>query len=107
MLYLVESEFIETGAPPNPEFMEQIIISSVDALIKMEEEGRILGGGSPVGIKGGAFIIDAESNEALTRTLMSLPIWGVLDWNVTPMTSFKVLNEIHREQVEQLKAMVR
>jgi muconolactone delta-isomerase len=43
---------------------------------------------------GGLVIIDASSHEELGRTLVGLPVWSRLTWNVTPLES---LNETERQ----------
>ena len=104
ILYLVSATSIEPGPPVTSEHMEQMIIPSIDTCIKLREEGKILAGGVTVAGKAGVFIVDSESNEALSKLLMSLPFWGIMDWDIVPMESLEVRNETHRAMVAQLKA---
>jgi len=46
------------------------------------------------GQRRGVVIIDASSHEELGRTLVGLPVWSRLTWNVTPLES---LNETERQ----------
>jgi muconolactone delta-isomerase len=35
------------------------------------------------------FIIEASSNEELDEVLRNIPMWGSINWEVTPLTSFE------------------
>jgi muconolactone delta-isomerase len=43
---------------------------------KPQSEGKIIGGGVPVGERALVLIFDAESNEELDIILQRLPLWG-------------------------------
>jgi muconolactone delta-isomerase len=60
-------------------------------------------GGIPVGERAMAFIIEAESHDDLDRTLRSLPIWGALEWEVTPLQDFQSRFEQEREILKEMK----
>jgi len=79
MLNFVCGKTYEPGPSITSEQMEQMIIPSIDACIKLREEGKILAGGISAGQKEGVFVMDAESNEALSELLMSLPFPGIMD----------------------------
>jgi len=105
MKYLV----IASGGPGfvSPEeavsVLENLILPSFDSLIRLEKEGKILGGGLPVGERAFAFVIEAGSNDELDRTLRALPMWGMIDWEVTALQSFAGRAEIERTTVAALK----
>jgi len=86
MKYLV----IGSGGPgfANPEeavsVLQEIILPSFDKLIGLEKKKKILAGGLPVGDRAFVFIAEASSNEELDQLLRELPMWGALDWEVTP-----------------------
>ena len=103
MKYLVTGEAIEPAPPMKPEFFEQLIIPSLDALIRLEGDKKVLGGGIATGVRVGVAIIEAESNEELSKLLMSLPFWGILKWDVTLLDSFETRNTEHRELAKKLK----
>ena len=57
-------------------------------LIKLEKSRKILAGGLPVGDRAFVFILEAASNEEVDQMLRNIPMWGSLDWEVTPLQSF-------------------
>ena len=90
MKYLV----VGSGGPGfgSPEeaahILANIILPSFDALIKLEKSKKILAGGLPVGDRAFVFILEAASNEEVDTLLRNIPMWGSLDWEVTPLQSF-------------------
>ncbi len=111
MIYLVTMESVETGEmhPPQQaiQFVEQMVIPSLEALAKMEAEKKILAGGIVAGARAAVFIVQASSNEELSRLLQSLPIWGIVKVDVTPLQSFKDRTNQDRELIEHLKAALK
>jgi hypothetical protein len=83
--------------------LESIILPSFDALITLETEGKILGGGLPIGDRAFVFIVEASSNEELDQLLRNLPMWGSLKWNVTALQTFAGRAAQERTAVEALK----
>jgi len=87
MKYLV----VGSGGPgfASPEeaiqVLEEIILPSFDQLIKLEKQKKILAGGLPVGERAFVFIVEATSHEELDQMLRKIPLWGSLDWEVTPL----------------------
>ena len=84
--------------------LENIILPSFDYLIKLENEGKILGGGLPVGDRAFVFIVEASSNDELDRMLRNIPMWGSLEWEVTALETFSGREEQERRFVDVLKA---
>ncbi len=83
--------------------LESVIIPAFDELLDLEHEGVIVGG-LPVGDRGFIFIADAESHDDLDRMLRSLPIWGVLEWEITPLQDFDARARQERAILKSLKA---
>jgi len=83
--------------------LENLVFPSFDLLMKLESEKKILGGGIPIGDRAFVFIIEAASNEELDATLQSLPAWGILQWDVTPLHSFAGRSSQERKMVEEFK----
>jgi muconolactone delta-isomerase len=107
MQYLVVSEPIEMGVlPPQQmaQLVEQKILPSLEVLIKKEAEGKILAGGAISGARAGASIVEAASNEEVGDLLTSLPFWGMFNWTVTPLESYKHREKVLHGMLEQLKA---
>ena len=55
-----------------------MFFSSFEALAKLEEERKILGGGIVAVARAGAFVVELASNSELNRLLQELPFWGVV-----------------------------
>jgi muconolactone delta-isomerase len=111
MRYLVHGEIVDPGYPVPPQqfaqYLESLVIPSVERLVKLEAEGKVLAGGAPAGTRGTAFIIEAASNDEVGEILMSLPFWALLKWQVTPLESWQSrLNRV-RHILEQVKATPR
>ena len=85
------------------EILEEVVLPTFDALMKLEAQKKIAAGGLPVGDRAFVFIAEAASNEELDRLLRSIPAWGVLDWHVTPLQSFAGRAAQERDLVKQFK----
>ena len=85
MLYLVEFEATEAGAPTTQEqaieLLEKLIVPSLESLAK---DGKIHAGGILVGACAGVFIVGAKSHDEVTELVRAFPAWGVWHWTVTP-----------------------
>jgi hypothetical protein len=110
MHYLVKGEFIEENlAGKTPEesamYVQQVIGPSLEALWKLAEEKKIIGG-VVAGVREGAFIIDVDSNAEVGRLLRSLPFWGAMRWTVSPLQSLQSALDQDRETMQAMRAMV-
>ena len=85
------------------EILQNVVLPSFDLLSKLEKSKKILAGGLPVGDRAFVFIAEAASNEELDQMLRSLPMWGALDWEVTPLQTFSGRAAIEREFVKGMK----
>ena len=107
MQYLVTMEGLETGLLP-PQQLAQVleyqIIPGLEACASLEAENKILAGGAFAGARAGVAIVEAASNEELGRLLTSLPFWGMMKLNVTPLQSFESQAEVARQNLERLNA---
>ncbi len=108
MRYLVIMESLDTGEMPEPAegvaILESIVVPSLQTLKDWEDSGKIRGGGL-TGRRGGAFVVDAASNEELGDLLQQLPVWGTAQVEITPLDSFAHVVNSTRETVKMLKAM--
>ncbi len=108
MQYLVTTEAsTDLGLlPPQQmaQMLEQVITPSIEAIVKLEKEKKILAGGIPVGSRSGVLIVEAASNDELDRLLLSLPLWGLYNFNVTPLESFQSRLAQQGPMLERLKA---
>jgi len=86
--------------------LERSVLPSLDELIKLEKQKKILAGGLPVGDRAFVFIVDAASNEELDQLLQDIPLWGVLSWQVTPLQTFAGRAAYERDAVQELKKAI-
>lgn len=108
MQYLVTMESLETGLlPPQQvaQIIENQIVPSLEACDKLCKEKKILAGGVHSGKRAGTVIVEVKSNEELNRLLGSLPFWGMMKVDVTPIVSFKEQAAQARQMLERLKAI--
>jgi hypothetical protein len=83
--------------------LDQMIVPTFDALLKLQADKKIVAGGLPVGDRAFAFILEAASNAEADEILRNLPAWPLLDWEVTPLQSFKARADKERGVVAELK----
>ncbi len=107
MQYLVTEELIDPGPLLPPEqllgIMRQWVTPSIDALINLKSEGKIIAGGVRVGERALVLIFEAESNEELDSILQSLPLWGLAKWKVTPLENLEGRNARDRQFTDELE----
>lgn len=85
------------------QILEKGILPTFDALMKLQEEKKIIAGGLPIGDRAFVFIVEASSNNELDKLLRSLPAWGALKWKVTALESFAGRAAQEREILNELK----
>ncbi len=83
--------------------MSNRIYTSIEAAVKLEEEKKVIAGGVLVGKRTGVVIVEVDSNEELDRLLTSLPFWGLMKIEVSPMQTFKEAVTRTRESLKQIK----
>ena len=110
MSYLVTAEYVDPGPllPPQQlaQLIEQLVIPSFEALAKLEDEKKVLGGGIYAAARAGAFVLDVASHDEANRVVQSLPFWGVLKWTLVPLQGFRERAADERQAMERLKAML-
>ncbi len=111
MKYLVTMELIGTSPLASPQeavqWLEQMAMPQIETMMKLEAERKILAGGVLTGGRGSASIVEAASNEELDQLLMSLPLWGMMKVDVTPLVSFEARAAQTRQSLEHLKAALK
>ena len=85
------------------QILEKGILPTFDALMKLQEEKKIIAGGLPIGDRAFVFIVEASSNDEVDKLLRSLPAWGALKWKVTALESFAGRAAQEREILNELK----
>jgi len=83
--------------------LENLILPSLDALLELERNGRILGGGVLVGERTFVFIVDVSGHDEIDRLLRGLPMWGAVEWEVTALQTFAGRAAQEREFVDDTK----
>ena len=110
MKYLVVGDFIDPGPmmpPPQvAQMLETAILPSLEILAKWEGDNRIHGG-IFLGDRKGVFVIEAESNEEVDKMIMSLPMWGLLKWTVSPLHTFAGRAAQDKMNAEKIKSMTK
>lgn len=89
------------------EVLDKRIIPAFDALLKLEADKKIVAGGLPVGERSLVFILEASSNDEVDQLLRDIPIWGRVEWKVTPLQSIKGRAMMERNVVQKLKNMIK
>jgi ABC-type oligopeptide transport system substrate-binding subunit len=86
--------------------LEKGILPTFDALLKLQEEKKIIAGGLPIGDRALVMVVKASSNQEVDKMLRSLPAWGALKWKVTALESIAGRAAQEREILGQLKKMI-
>ena len=106
MQYLVTEELIDLGPLLPPDqlvgIMRQWVLPSMDTLINLKSEGKIIAGGLRVGERALVLIFEAESHEELDTILQRLPLWGLAKWKVTPLENLEGRSSHDRQFIDQL-----
>ena len=90
MRYLVSG----SGGPgfASPEegkhLLENVVHPTFEHLTALEAEGKVLGGGLPVGDRTVVFVLEADSHQEADSIVQNLSIWPMLEWEVLPLTGF-------------------
>jgi hypothetical protein len=107
-LYLVTGDYVDPGPMLPPQqlvhLIEQMVLPSFEALAKLQEQKKILGGGIIAGGRAGAFVVDVASNNELNRLLQELPFWGIVKWNATPLQGFRERAADEQHALDRIKA---
>jgi hypothetical protein len=105
MRYLV----VGTGGPgfASPEeaieVLENIVLPTFKEFVRLEKAKKIIAGGLPVADRAFVFIAEAKSNDELDQMLRKIPMWGLLDWEVTPLQTFSGRAKQERQILRDLK----
>jgi hypothetical protein len=105
MLYLVEFEATQAGAPTSREqtieLLDKLVIPTLESLGK---DGKVRAGGIVVGTLAGAIVVGAKSKDEVTELVRALPAWGIMQWKVTPLETFAHRADLEKKVVQGLRA---
>ena len=89
------------------QLLQEIVVPSLDQLAKLKDEGKILAGGLPVGDRAVVFIVKAANNNEVDQLVRNIPLWPGMDWDVTPLQSFKGRASMESKAIQQLMERTR
>ena len=105
MLYLVEFEATQAGAPTSREqtieLLDKLVIPTLESLGK---DSKVRAGGTVVGNLAGAIVVEAKSKDEVTELVRALPAWGIMQWKVTPLETFAHRADLEKKVVQGLRA---
>lgn len=105
LLYLVEFESIQAGAPASREQkieqLEKLVIPTIESLGK---ESKVRAGGIVAGSFAGAFVVGATSKDEVAELVRALPAQGIIHWTVTPLETFAHRADLEKKVVQELRA---
>jgi hypothetical protein len=73
------------------ELVHEILVPSLQVLVQLQKEGKLLAGGIRAGSQDVVFILRlpaAESHRVVRQLLVQMPMYGHYRWEVTPLESF-------------------
>jgi muconolactone delta-isomerase len=108
MQYLVQLRLKTSASPKTPEegiaFIEQYIYPTLELGKKLQEEKKIIAGGPVSGMVALTLIVNADSAKELDDVVTGLPVWPLMDTEITPLSTFDVRKEALLPRLEQRKA---
>jgi muconolactone delta-isomerase len=109
MQYLVQLR-LKSGASPKTReegvaFIEQSIYPTLELGKKLQEEKKILAGGPVSGTVALALIVSADSPKELDDLVTGLPVWPLMDTEVTPLSTFDARKQTLLPRLDQAKAL--
>jgi muconolactone delta-isomerase len=110
MQYLVQLRLKSSASPKTREegvvFIEQFIYPTLELGKKLQEEKKILAGGPVSGAVALALIVSADSAKELDDLVTGLPVWPLMDTEVTPLSTFDVRRQTLLPRLEQARAQM-
>ena len=110
MKFLVLLELPPSGELPRPQetltLIERHIQPSLEALIRLEEEKRVIAGGPVAGKVAFVLVIEAASHAEAEHLLTSLPFWPLMKVDITPLVDFQDRLDYVHGRKEALKALL-
>jgi muconolactone delta-isomerase len=106
--YLVEMKLVPQGRPTTREqgaaFVEQYILPTLELCKKLRDEKKILAGGPKSGAIELAFVVNADSARELDDIVTGLPVWPLMETQITPLTTFEGRADALGPRLERLRA---
>lgn len=89
------------------EVLQDVVLPSFSSFLELEKKKRIIAGGLPVGERTFIFIVEAKSNDELDQMLRNIPMWGELEWEVTPLQTFSGRAKQERQILRDMKRVLK
>src|SRR5262245_26595232 len=110
MQFLVELDYVKSGAQMSPEtarsFIEHVIFPTIARAEQLIKEKKIITGGPVAGRIALRFIVEAESLSHADQLVTSLPLWPLAETRITPLISFAERREHVQKLLESLESRV-
>ena len=107
MQYLVQLRLRNSANPMSPgdgiEFIEDLILPTLERCKKLQEDKKILAGGPMSGAVALSLIVTAGSAQELDDLVTSLPVWPRMETDVIPLTTFDERRRSVLSILEELK----
>lgn len=107
MQYLVQLRLRNSASPMSPgdgiEFIDELILPTLDRCKKLQEDKKILAGGPMSGSVALALIVTAGSAQELDDLVTSLPVWPRMETEVIPLTTFDERRHSVLSKLQELK----
>ncbi len=109
MLYIVRTDNFAFDPTITPQqaagLIENMVIPTIERLIQLKSEGKVLVAGTPPGEKRVYFIADAASHHEISQLVDSLPLWPIHQWEITPLVDIEDHLDIIRKLLAHLKSL--
>ncbi|MBI3926542.1 MAG: hypothetical protein HY319_13460 [Armatimonadetes bacterium] len=86
--------------------LEEMVLPTFRKLEETRKSGK-LQGGLITGKRALAFVMEAASIEELDAYIQGLPLWAMMDVDVSPLTPFESRAKADARLAEQMKALAR
>ena len=110
MQYRVQLRLRNSASPMSRgngvEFVEELILPTLERCKKLHEDKKILAGGPMSGSVALALIVTAESAQELDDLITSLPVWSRMETEVTPLATFDERRHSVLSKLEELRTQV-
>jgi len=111
MQSLVQLRLRNSASPTSPghgiEFIEEVILPTLERCKKLQEDKKILAGGPVSGAVALALIVTARSAQELDDLITSLPVWPRMETEVILLTTFDERRHSVLSKLEELKTQAR
>lgn len=106
MLFLVRGEFLDPESSVSPDQALAVVERMVVPSFQMLAQQNNVTGGIFAGERAGAFLIEADSPEALDSMMNHLPFFGVVKWDVKTLVPFGTIAQQVPQYIADARAMM-